>query len=156
MADTIPFLRWHRYQDHDGLWVEIQVRADVAGVLEATEAKLKERTCTDLGLNPNTVVDGHLPDGKFVGFSWEGPRLQFTHIIGESRIWSGPPERFEFCGGADLNPGQLCLCCDRSGKDASIPRITRADTERRKAKERKEEEAKPKAYVRGELKGGLG
>jgi hypothetical protein len=150
MADVIPFLRVHRFQDHDGQWQTVEVRADIADLLEATEARLKERTCTDAGLDPNAVVNGHLPDGTFVGFAWEGPRFQFGHIIGESRIWNGPPEPGEFCGWAELEPGQYCLCCQRSGKDPAIPRVTRSDVERRKEPEQR------RAYVKGKYKGGVG
>lgn len=149
MPDVIPLLSIHRFIGPDGEPVEVEVRADVAAVLAATEPRLKERTCTDLGIDPDQVVDGVRRDGTYVGFGWEGPRFKFDRLVGESRIWNGPPARGDFCHDARLEPGTYCLCCDRSGRDKEIPKPTGHDLERRR-------ERKRRAHVRGRLKGGTG
>lgn len=154
MPDVIPLLSIHRFIGPDGGPVEVEVRADVAELLAATEPRLKERTCTDVGIDPDQVVDGVRRDGTYVGFAWEGPRFQFDRLIGESRIWNGPPGRLpdgrcEFCLDSEIETSTLCLGCERSGRDKQIPRPTGYDLERRR-------ERKRRAHVRGRLKGGVG
>lgn len=65
---------------------------------------------------------------------WEGPRHSFTRLIGESVIWPPPGASIDpetggvlrkegnhdvcaLCGGRRLKPHEVCLGCDRSGRD---------------------------------------
>lgn len=76
-------------------------------------------TATDLGL------------ASMGGF--EGPRLDFGLLLGESATWDGPghtthetPAGVTRCRGcghlAEMPPYAYCLYCDRCGQEARIPR----------------------------------
>lgn len=117
--------------DDEGNPTLVEVCADVADVIEATEPKLKERL-----LRKAESIE------KFADKNpWSGPRFGFTRYIGESRTWYYPPKRFEFCHGVELGEDEYCLDCDRSGKDARIPKPTRR---------------RPPAPKNDGLKGGVG
>lgn len=68
-----------------------------------------------------------------VGNPWEGPRVTFSHLLGESPTWPPPGCVIDreaqgvrrrrgrrlvcaFCAGRRLEPHQCCLGCDRSGQ----------------------------------------
>jgi hypothetical protein len=57
------------------------------------------------------------------------------------------------CQGKYLDPLTVCIACDRSGKDGSIPRLTRAA---KAAMEAAAKAVKPAASANGQLAGGRG
>lgn len=139
---TVPLLRLIRLKDADGEDILdadgrptlVEVRADVADVIEATEPGLKERLLRKAA-NIEKVADPRIKPGE-----WEGLRVLFTHFLGESRTWPGPnwrdgvppppppkkstvPARLtrgtacDFCKGMDLDTNVYCTRCDRTGRD---------------------------------------
>lgn len=67
---------------------------------------------------------------------WEGPRLRFDRLLGESTVWDGPPgrdakRRCEFCHSAPLEPHEYCLGCDKCGRDYMVRKPTRAEMAKR-------------------------
>jgi hypothetical protein len=94
--------------------------------------KFKAITFTRAGLDPD-----HMPDPKSVAPDeeygpFEGPRLSFSWLLGESPTWSGPesvtlyyPEGqalCRFCFHLRRMPAYAyCLGCDRAGRQHLIP-----------------------------------
>lgn len=115
----------------------VEVADAVAKLLKAREPETKEALFADLdGRRPGDDEDAPSIDSRLteadgerhrsrrqtaVGSDWEGPRLRFTHIIGATEIWNGPPEQFEFCKGRRLRSGEVCLDCHRTGDELRIP-----------------------------------
>lgn len=140
----VLLLHIYRFTDDRGVEHVVEVAGDVAAILRATEPKLKERLCTDAGVDVNRVGEDRRargPRGR-TGNPWEGPRFSFRWLVGESSIWDGPGR--DFCGGGRLPRHAYCLCCDRSGRDGEIPTVDRGDVQRRRE------------YRHGRLKGGRG
>jgi hypothetical protein len=123
--------------------LRFRVSPEVAEALADEGAPLREVTFTDLlgkrrpGEGPERSIRGLAPEKVLRGqarriarrrlkerggSSWEGPRPpKFTRIIGATHIWSGPPRRYQFCGGRRLEAGEICLDCDRAAREQATP-----------------------------------
>jgi hypothetical protein len=123
--------------------LRFRVSPEVAAVLADEGAPLREMTFTDLagkkrpgegkerpihGLAPEKVLRGQARRiarrrlKEKGGSAWEGPRPpKFSRIIGATHIWSGPPKRYQFCGGKPLEAGEICLDCDRAAREQATP-----------------------------------
>jgi hypothetical protein len=123
-------------------WVEVE--PEVARVLARPEPKLKER----LLRKAESVEKIAEARARYWGGSanaWEGPRLGFAWLVGESPTWSGPESVWlwdseraawvcRFCSHLERLPAvAYCLGCDRSGRDRAIGEPTGADLGKRAA-----------------------
>lgn len=87
-------------------------------------------------------IENHSETGReypgLAGFNWEGPHMTFTRLVGESRVWNGPPGRLpdgrcELCLDAELEWHEACLgACNRTGRDELIGKPSRADLAKRR------------------------
>jgi hypothetical protein len=147
----------HVYRLDDGTLCVAACPDEVAAVLDEPEPGLRETTFTDLeaakGIDVRTVdwlsaelhaLYRNQRTPRVTDSPWEGPRILFTHFIGESRIWNGPPNGHPCAWhGKKLGPEEYCLGCDRCGCESIVPRppkdvvarCRRAEEERRKAKD---------------------
>jgi hypothetical protein len=143
----------HRLEDDPEHPVEVEVSAAVAAVLAAPEPPLKEVTFTDLGRRrprgARAIRPEDVPDPKSQaredGNPREGPYFRFSLLLGESTTWRGPEHTPDFCGGRELQPYELCLWCQRTGRDGDIPSPTDNDMQKR---------GRRRTYAKGKLKGG--
>lgn len=91
----------------------------------------RHTTFTDAGVKTVTEMPAG-PDAKGE-YPWEGPRFDFSLLLGESPTWSGPDslrvrkagstrKTCRFCGHyrKGLPSTAYCLGCDRSGMDLLI------------------------------------
>lgn len=65
-----------------------------------------------------------------IGSVWEGPRIQFAHMIGQTETWWGEPVEdghCTLCLDEPLPAETLCLGYNRSGEDRFIPALSRAE-----------------------------
>lgn len=136
----------HRYWDSEGveheLWVPVDLKRELEAIERADrrgEAKWREKHVLMTDLSPEQVAPDRTQPTKTkredLGNPWEGPRYHFSHLLGESQIWSGPQRggRCRICRGGKLDLGCYCLGCDRSGRDLAIPRPTSAELRRIRA-----------------------
>lgn len=153
MGEAITLLKLTRIEYDDGTEVWVEMRPEMADMLRRldesaqrreTRRKAREKTFSEIGIDQGKIGEGN---------AWEGPRLRFTWLVGESRTWDGEPvgpwvaglpEFCRICFGAELPGYAYCLGCDRTGRDDVIGKGSRR------------EEAKgnvPKFKPRGKSKG---
>jgi hypothetical protein len=121
MSTMTLLLKLTRFVDSEGVEHWLEVRPEVMDLLGKVEPPLKER----LLRRPENLVK--VAD-RWAGNPWEGPRLRFSWLVGESRTWAGEPvvevngERYcTICWDRWLPGWAYCLGCDRSGRDREIP-----------------------------------
>jgi hypothetical protein len=132
--------------------VRVEVSEAVAEALSRPDPRPKEVAFTDLlGRRRGGDEDRQERLGRFLsaalnsyylrgtrlapaGNPWEGPRFQFTLLVGLSAIWRGPAAGPCPFHGAALPPEGYCVACDASGRDALIPRPTAAELRARAEK----------------------
>lgn len=137
----------------------------------------REKCFTDLGIDGRHIRK-RLESLALKGNPWEGPRFQFTLIIGESRIWPGPraedvgpliayriergglddwcklvrpgyPDPCEFCKSLPLPSIGYCERCNACGRDGDARLIPSAADLRLRA-------PKGPPRIDEELAGGVG
>lgn len=138
------------------------VSDEVAALLAGRDPPRRERLLADpakLDQMPARRKPPGRRDPEYLGFPWEGPRLSFSLLLGESAVWAGPdslrlydetgaPRECRFCGSAPRLPDySYCLGCDRSGKDRHVPPPSELDLKKRVEGR--------KTYRKGKLRGGV-
>lgn len=160
-SDTIGLQEVIRYRDANGFLQELKVTSSDARAIRAVRQaarreeirwKSRHRSFTDMEIDAGSVAEAPLPTRES-GLPWEGPRIRFPWLVGESRTWHGNPIVLiegswycSVCWGQWLPEVAYCLGCDATGRDASIPAVTEEDMKRR---------GQLRAYRPSQLKGGL-
>jgi hypothetical protein len=163
--EPVLLLKVYRYRDDLGNVIELEVRPDMKRALETIdqafrrrEQRRREGAWSTKEVNEATLAGSPLGRARFdleeiaedpshrtqlqTGANpWQGPRMGFTRFLGESVIWSGPPQRLAdgrcpFCRERPLGLDECCLGpCNRTGKDKIIGVPTRVDLAKRKPRE---------------------
>lgn len=115
------------FDEETGETIEVPVSVDLAAAIKdldlalARREKLRkrfERSLSTLALAEGGEHD--MVDPRTVASRHDGPRLNFTLLVGFGARWDGPrPQhsRCPCCDGAKLPAHAYCLRCDRSGRD---------------------------------------
>jgi predicted Fe-S protein YdhL (DUF1289 family) len=129
MGESVTLLKLTRIEYDDGsvIWVEMRPetaeiirRLDESAKRRETRRKAREKTFSEMGMDEGKIRGGN---------PWEGPRLRFRWLVGESRTWDGEavgswipglPQFCRICYGAELPAHAYCLGCDRTGRDEVI------------------------------------
>lgn len=136
MAEPVLLLKLTKIQYDDGTEVMVELKPDMADAIRMLDERLRkretrrkkqEKTFSEMGINPRDLAS-----------PWQGPRLSFAWLIGESRTWPGPPTpkagaKCDFCQGRKLPLYAYCLRCDRCGRDLLIPRPSKVELARIRA-----------------------
>ena len=102
-----------------------------ARVAKTRRERRRTVTFTEVGIDPNRIEDPRSPRNEEYG-PFEGPRLSYSLLLGESPTWSGPEslvlrwdegqELCRFCHQYAKMPAYAyCLACDRAGRAHLIP-----------------------------------
>lgn len=151
MPEALPHQRLIWYRDSTGRWSSVLVEASTARQIEnlarryrRADALYRKRhvllseLSSEAGyeLRPEEMEKA-LENRRLArrehgdqGSVWSGPRFQFSHMVGMTETWRGEPVvdgHCELCRNEPLPDETLCLGCNRSGEDRSIPTLSRAE-----------------------------
>jgi len=120
--------RERAYRAHVRTETDVKIRREVRPRKERSAGRLRGY------LNVELETAFRVMNRVDPGNPWEGPRFSFSHLLGESPTWPGEARiedqvlwRWDgaawvcgFCAGRKLEAHQVCLSCDRSGRDRDL------------------------------------